>query len=268
MSENKLAMKLAVSQAFTIGVLTTLLLTGSIKTHFDEEPDGALSSAANNRVAEPPKEEPQLAVTDPVDKEGSNSARNTEHSDGSQKLVDILENNMEDLLVVPDGASNEEARQLLFTEFSNAPAITQGRGNKNIYILFDPLCPHCHDLFKSFNNGLLEAHNLKAHWIPAVAFLKNPKSMEYSQKLTSSVIAGREEAAYDALKRLMLSGDFTALESNELTVTTTAILTVARNTVGLLQADTGTPTLIYENKAGDIEVVSGIPSEADLADIR
>lgn len=264
MSENKLVMKLAVSQAFTIGVLTTLLLTGSIKTHFDRERDASHPDVADNPIAEIPKEAPQQAVTDPVDGEEPN----TEYSEDSQQLVDILENNMEDLLVVPDGASNEEARQLLFKEFSAAPSITQGRGNKNIYILFDPLCPHCHDLFKSFNDGLLEAHNLKAHWIPAVAFLKNPKSMEYSQKLTSSVIAGREEAAYHALKRLMLAGDFTALESNELTVTTTAILTVARNTVGLLQAATGTPTLIYENKAGGVEVVSGIPSEADLADIR
>ncbi len=272
MSESKLIMKLAVSQAFTVGVLATLILTGSIQTHFDDtasSPSPSIDHAQNTglRRADNPQPATQLYPTISTN-ETSTSASNHEQSANSMQLVELLKNNIEDLKVVPDGASNEEARQLLFDEFSAGPTITQGQGKKNVYILFDPLCPHCHELFKSFNSGLLKEHDLTAHWIPAVAFLENPKSMEYSQKLISSVLAGKEDVGLHALSRMMISGDFSALEGDDLGVSTTGILRVARNTVGLLQAGTGTPTLIYENTAGAIEIIEGTPSKADLLEIN
>lgn len=267
MSENKLIMKLAVSQAFTAGVLATLILTGSIKTHFLETATNTLPADQGQSTTAPigdtlPKTKDNSSTTLENTTPGSDDAVN------SLPLVNLLKNNIEELKVVPDRASDEEARKLLYAEFSSGPSITQGQGKKNVYILFDPLCPHCHDLFKDFERGLLQNHDLTAHWIPAVAFLQNPKSMEYSQKLVSAVLAGQEDNALRALHQMMIDGDFSILESNNLSISTAGILRVARNTVGLLQAGTGTPTLVYENSAGSIEIVEGTPSESDLKDVR
>lgn len=265
MSENRTILGLAVGLAFTTGVLVTLLSTGSIRTHSQD--------ASGEKILNEPLHTLESAAEATVREQSQDIARATTESSHASALPSgddmalFLQENMDLLQIVPDDASNEEATNILYEEFSSAPSIKQGEGDGQIFILFDPLCRHCHELFKNFSRGLLEQHNLSAYWIPAVAFLDNPKSMEYSQKLTSAILSGRHDLAFKAMEQLMHSESFSALESPGWDVTTDSILRVARNTVGLLQSSTGTPTLIYKNNKNTVEIVEGIPTSEDLAEV-
>ena len=271
MSEKKTLLILGVSQAFTAGVLATLLATGSIKTHFGSgvEPQKHMTAGAltAHEASQDVGVTGSLSNTEPMPEVGRSTPSSPEAAPNTS-FANLLAQNIDQLKIIPDGIDNAEASALLYAEFSSASAITQGNGSGDLFVLFDPLCPHCHDLYRQFGHGVLQEHDLKAHWIPAVAFLQNPKSMEYSQKLISSVISGNSAVAGRALRDMMMLNDFSTIESTELPITTEGIIRVARNTVGLLQSGTGTPTLLYKNVAGEIEILEGIPNSSDLSDVQ
>lgn len=254
MSENRLLFTSSLSLAFVVGILSTLLLTGSIRTHFGHDEGPPTPAPAITYQSLPPPT-PQTEVLAP-DERPVQTADNT--------LVELLKGNIEGLKVASDTATQEEARKQLYEEFSRVKSIAQGAGSKHIYILFDPLCKHCHNLYRDLASGKTAEYDLTAHWIPAVAFLENPLSQMFSQRLVTALQAGQTELAQQALMQHIHNGDSSLLATEDWKITEEAIMRVARNTVGLIQAGTGTPAVIYKNVNGDIEIIDGTPTAEDF----
>ncbi len=273
--------QLSVLLAFLAGILMTLLLTGSIRTHFGQaalqplplpqplyQPQPLLNPFEGLPSIEEPDEplmptqsyeKPQLhdaAAIPPAPAPAPNS------------LTQLLQGDINSLKIVPDSANTEEAREMLYKEFRALPSILQGNGSRHFYILFDPLCSHCHNLYKQLADGKAAQNDVTAHWIPSVAFLDNPSSQTYSQKLMTALLMDNTDLASQALKELMLFKRSALLDNPEWAISEEALFRVARNTVGLIQAGTGTPTSIFMNVSGKVEIIDGIPVEDDYQNIQ
>ena len=261
MSTNHAVLSLSVSVAFLTGVLLTLLSTGAVRVHWGAHPGSSDTVAVQD--IRPPE---QVETAPPVRLEQQPSAVNA-----ALAKYDLNNINPEDFLVVPVGTPPEEAREQMLAEFSKAPGITFGEGYKDIYILFDPLCPHCHNFFRRLEASAHAEYGLKSHWIPAVVFQDNPNSLLFSQRLTEAVQSGDSDKA-KAAYRSLANGNPVPLQEQSWIVTPEAAMRVARNTVGLMQIiggqkGAGTPVVIYRNTKGEVEIVTGELLNSDFPNI-
>ena len=260
-----LAFSASVIASFMAGVLLTLLMTGSIKIHgevdtvdrFPKEEKAPRKDSAKNveGIQQDAISKPQpISSSEPVTDE---------------RFINMLKNNIDNYKVIPDSITDpDEARIVAFDYFKTTPSITRGNGDKHIYIVFDPLCPHCHTLYNTYTVEELDRLNLTAHWIPAVALLDNETSHLFVQRIVSALMNNAEDQASNGLHELMTTRNTAPLNNPQWVVTEQAIVTSVKNTLGLLQLGTGTPTTLYLNEAGKVEVMGGLPNESDFQSVK
>jgi hypothetical protein len=262
------------SAIFLGGVICTLLLTGSVRSHWGpSNPPYALTSAQQevpeivedkivpskdmklDQIKNLPFPTPKAPVQQPT------------------KATNIFDGiKVQDYVMVPPETAPEQARELMLDALKKLPSATFGTGEHHIYVLFDPLCPHCHDQLRDMLNGGAEKHNVTSHWIPAIVFHDNPVSQSVTLTLVSGLLAGQE----DLVKRAMvdiINGKTTLIEVNAWPKNDRwpsdkkAAESVIRNTIGLMQLiggtpGAGTPVSVFSFN-GKAEVVTGELDDED-----
>lgn len=254
MSKNKLILLLSVLFAFQSGIFLTLWYTGAIQTQYNAQ--------VRDYAYQQQPMVSQEAVITPKDENNPKPEVSL-----ASRMLEMLKNDFDQLSVIGQNSDKETAINEIHTYLKSAPAIQQGSGSKEIFVLFDPLCEHCHNFYRSLASGYLTQYDLTVNWVPAVAFLEEPKSILLSSKLSTAVIAGEKELANIALDQLMMNGNVDILLKEEWVVSEEGLHQTAKATTALLQSAVGTPMSVYRNKQGELEVIEGVLEEAELSDI-
>lgn len=149
-------------------------------------------------------------------------------------------------------ATSTLSREQFFKQVTEAPAIAMGApdGTHTLYIFFDPDCGHCKTLYRAMPPSLLKKNNVVARWIPITLSRKPERG------------AGLLGANLAEFRRAMRDGIFTENSDNEL------VASIDANT-RLLAASgrLATPTLVWRDDKGIINVISGRPENANLRQI-
>lgn len=152
---------------------------------------------------------------------------------------------------IEDGGKAEaltpEASGALWQQAEQASWIAEGSGDRVVYVIFDPSCPYCHQLWaKILAEGSKE--NIQVRWIP-VAIL-----MEESKNLAAAIFQAK-----DATKALHAMGDRTL---TPVSVREESMTKMDRN-LNLLRTSgyTGVPTIIYQDREGVQVTMDGLRPE-------
>jgi len=270
--------------SFLCGVVATLILTGSIKTHFEpttspspypvplpypkpleledaKYPQPApvleLGLLENTSDQTPPNDiTPPLAI---VSKPSSNNTVGL-----AATFKEMLVERSGDFQVIEDNVTIEEAREQAYAALVNMKSIQQGNGSHSVYVLFDPLCPHCHTLYKKMAGGWADTLDLTVNWIPAIALLDNDKSVLISQRFITALNADKQLLSSAALAALV-DGDYSLVLSDDWLTTDQSFLDLAKNTMALIQIGGGTPAVIFKTASGDFEIINGVPTLDDFS---
>lgn len=170
-------------------------------------------------------------------------------------------------LVVPKETPKEKAKEVLLTELKKLPSITVGSGKNDIYVLFDPLCTHCHKMYDTFlAQGASKKYNLIAHFIPTRVFYDKQASMVASLYMNDLLLSGNTDGAQKYLAAL-ISRNPLPLDDNW-KPSEKAIYNLDRSTMALLQIGGGTPLVLFRNKnTHELETLSGEPDDNDYNDM-
>jgi len=147
---------------------------------------------------------------------------------------------------------------LQFEQLSQALAIPEGKGDKPLYVIYEPNCGFCKKLHASSRKHL---DNAKFQWLP-VAFLgtRPGESMPEGTLRVIQAIVDHEDPA------LALS-----MSKNRSLNPAQKVSDVLRGQVdsnNQLMASfgiSGTPAVIWKDSAGNIQVLKGLPPENKLA---
>ena len=149
-----------------------------------------------------------------------------------------------------------------FKQLEQINAVHEGSSKKNnhiLYVFFDPNCIFCHLLWKAVQP--YEKVGLEVRWVP-VAFLKSSSIGRAAAIMTvpDPLTAFRENESNYAND----NGGITPLSHISAQFRTT----IANNNQ-LMNAfrSNGTPTLVWKDEKGHIQVLSGMPSLSDLPKI-
>ncbi|WP_326430279.1 hypothetical protein VQ574_21390 (plasmid) [Stutzerimonas frequens] len=160
--------------------------------------------------------------------------------------------------------SPSELREKLISKLQGLPSIETTGGSKSVYVLLDPLCTHCKNLFNS-SKEITEKHDVKFHWIPL--FL-NEGGWALSTYLLKTK-RDNPEMALDALAKVM-SGKMTEQDvTAALTGLTEADYAAPKDATAVFielakhNSRMGTPLVVFRKPDGGIEVISGMPHEQD-----
>jgi thiol:disulfide interchange protein DsbG len=177
------------------------------------------------------------------------------------------------LLIDSDGKnlSAEYAQQYVpkpdyeaaYKELNVAASITEGgKSDKNmIYVFFDPNCIFCHMLWKAIQP--YEHAGLQVRWMP-VAFLKK----DSADKAVALLLA-KDATAAMAVNMKKFNKD---IESGgiqpEANPPKDMLDKVSANTTLMSHfASSGTPTIVWKDKAGQVRVANGMPQLSQLPDM-
>jgi hypothetical protein len=265
----------AILSSFLGGVVVTLLATGSIKTHFNppaftffESPMASQNVPIRQSIAYETTPTPIVTTSNPTMPPPAPPIAN-ETSVVSElglaaKFKTMLVDQSASFKLIDDNVTIEEAREQVYTALADMKSIKQGQGSNSIYVLFDPLCPHCHTLYKKMAGGWATSLDLTVNWIPAIAFLENNESVLISQRLITALNADKQVLSSTAWSSL-INGDTSLVLSEEWLTTDQAFLDLAKNTMTLIQIGGGTPAVIFKTAKGDVEIINGVPKLDDFA---
>lgn len=250
--------------AFCMGSLVTLLATNSIRIH----PDYPDSVPANSQYADRAENTAQHVYQAPASTQGRPPAAQAA-SPAAEPVVDpfsVFMPTTEEITIFPPESTPEQVIEIIYQTVAEMPAIPMGDGENDLYVLFDPLCPKCHDMYATLANGLAKKHNLKVYWIPSVVFYDKPLASLLAHKLLSS--ASRDQAgAVKALNALMVDKDPAPTQLLATEMTRGDSILVGKSATIVRAIGQGTPAVIYKTKTGKIEAFGGIPDESDYAEV-
>lgn len=170
-------------------------------------------------------------------------------------------------VVIPKDTPIEKAKEVLLSELKKLPSIKIGEGENDIYVLFDPLCTHCHAMYTTFiSKGASKKYNLVAHFIPARVFFDKQASLVASLYMNDLLLNGKPDQAKKYLESLIARKPLLLEETWKPSEKATQVLD--RSTMALLQVGGGTPLVIFRNKnTHELETVSGEPDDTDYNDM-
>lgn len=158
----------------------------------------------------------------------------------------------------------EQMRQKLVEKMQALPSLITGSGEKTVHVLVDPLCGHCKKLYQ-ISEELTAKHGIRFNWIPM--FL-NEASWAMSSIVLKEAVNSPERAT--ALLSTMMQGKWggSAAEASVRALTEedyAAVKPAAGLFIELAKSNSriGTPLVVFETATGDIEVISGVPTEDD-----
>ncbi|MBB3923735.1 thiol:disulfide interchange protein DsbG [Xanthomonas arboricola] len=152
---------------------------------------------------------------------------------------------------IEDGGKAEalsaQAREALWQQAEKLNWIAEGRGDRIAYVIFDPSCPYCHQLWTKLQ---VEAENLntQVRWLP-VAILS-----EDSKNLAAAIYQSKNASA-----ALHAMGDRTL---TPVAVREETVIKLGSN-LNLLRTSgyTGVPTILYRDRDGVQVTMDGLRQE-------
>ena len=150
-----------------------------------------------------------------------------------------------------------------YKELSGLASITEGaKSDTNmIYVFFDPNCIFCHLLWKAIQP--YEHAGLQVRWMP-VAFLKKDSADKAVALLTAKDGAAAMALNMSKFNKDIESGGIQAeVNSPKDVLDKVSANTTLMNHFG----SSGTPTIVWKDKAGQVRVVSGMPQLSQLPDM-
>lgn len=150
------------------------------------------------------------------------------------------------------GAHARREPRLLWTRLKNAALISEGTGQRRLYVFFDPDCPYCHRLYEDLQ-PLIGPKGLKVGWVP-VGILKISsfgKAAHLLEAKSPWQALARAENGYRGERGL-------AVTPRRATVKIAADL--MRNAHLLRSAGgNGVPFLVYKDQEGLVRATVGDP---------
>ncbi len=249
-----------ISQHFLMGLMagsiSTLIATGSIKTHFNTPAYKPSTVVVTSAV-------PAQPVSLPSSANSTNIPKIIASNELAKTFKAMLVAQGDNLKIAHGNVSIVEARQQVYNALALMKSIRQGSGTHPVYVLFDPLCPHCHTLYRKFADGWASELDLTVHWIPSVAFMDNDQSVLISQRFITALNADKQTLALAALDAIV-AGDYELVLSDEWLTTDQALVDLTRSTMGLIQIGGGTPAVVFKSTSGLIEIINGVPTKTDF----
>lgn len=129
-----------------------------------------------------------------------------------------------------------------------------------IYVIFDPSCPHCHSFYEN-TRSFVKDGSLKIHWTP-VAFLSQKSVGKVAKMLQSDNPIEMFIKDSDSYR----SGGIAPLSDSEIQEATTQM---TQENVEFMRAfdSTGTPTIIYKTPNEKVYTISSSLPEKEIADL-
>lgn len=229
----------------------------------------ALSNASphNNRAVQPytnlqtpvTATPPQKSLADSLGLSGTKSDLSPKQLGGDFFLGDE-----EVDYLVPMDTPTEQAREMLAQKLNELPGLIVGGGEKEIIVVFDPLCPVCHDLYRELSSDDPIAKTVKAKFLPANYFANNKSSQLASLYMLSKHHTGEEEKALKFLNDLV-NGNQPNMEPVK-TIPDEVISNVNKATMAVLQTGSRVPLVIFRDaETGDLELFSGKPTLLEIS---
>lgn len=161
---------------------------------------------------------------------------------------------------VPAETPKDHVLDVFYKNIKLMPSIPVGTGKKEIYVLFDPLCSHCHKSYDLLiNNGLAKKYDVTAHFIPARVFYSQAASMATGLYMNDLVIQNDMEGAKRYLESIMNKKPLPLPDGWKPSETAIKYLDLA--TMALLQFEAGTPLTLWTSSKDDR--LHLIPGEID-----
>jgi len=148
---------------------------------------------------------------------------------------------------------------ILWGELQKAASISEGAGERQLYIFFDPNCPYCHDLYQSLQ-PLIGPKQLKIAWIPVgiLALSSFGKAAHLLEDKNPTAALAEAERNFRHRKGGLTPRRATPAIAAEL-ASNAQLLTVA--------GGNGVPFLVYKDRMGRVRIVVGNPPKDALARI-
>jgi hypothetical protein len=215
----------------------------------DEAPDSAATASSV---------EPADSAEMPAEKDAFSGLDLTGLEDFQSALRTMVKEDPQ-LVAISSQTSDEGQQEAYYEAVTSMPAITQGDGNKDLYVFFDPNCPVCHSLYAELAVDVA-AGNLTVHWIPAVVFANQPSSVTASALLLES-IQNNEDGLATTLGRLMTRETYIDQYTANYPDTNNEYLQQAvRNTALMAIARPETPLLVFLAPDRSLSIERGIPA--------
>src|SRR5690606_5335842 len=143
---------------------------------------------------------------------------------------------------------------------SEAPAITEGTGDAELMIFFDPECPLCMHKYKDLQ-PLIAANHITVHWIPVVGPSVSPYSKLLALIDPSADNAERIKRLEAMAKGKIPEGKVGDLQgAKELLSRTTALLSMIRG-ISSPNSQAGTPQTFYKTPDGVLHLQYGYSAD-------
>lgn len=258
---------IGLSAAFALGAIVggqaaSILFLSSKLGAANEEPYKLTSSISPQPQTYAPRleEAGSLSPIPPSIGEPSNSKQNPRDEGGDfflGKEVDYL---------VPLGTPPLEARNILSEKLKLLPGLEVGEGENEILVIFDPLCPECHNLFSMLSDPSVANLNLKAKFIPANFFAYEKASRIASIYLLSMINDGKHDVALKYMSDL-IAGVQPMMEPID-KIDPYVVENYDKGTMALLQTGSRVPFVVYREKnTKKLEFISGRPDLSDLQNV-
>lgn len=157
------------------------------------------------------------------------------------------------------------AKETLISEMAEMPGFYVGSGKNEGYVLFDPLCPICHELYQELTQEKLSKLDLKIKFIPVNFWSKFPESTFSSLYMLGHILNGKEDLAKEYFTSIIShKNPVQHMVDDQERVTPLAVKALNKATMALIQTGQTTPTVVF--RAKDTRNVVVIKGKAEYED--
>lgn len=180
------------------------------------------------------------------------------------KAVRHMLKNDTDIDEVRQQSNAKQQQQAYYDLIASLPAITQGSGPREVYVMFDPNCPVCHAYYKDVITDIKNGR-LTVHWIPVIVFPDERSSLTTAAAILAAIDRG--EGAGNILHNAMTEPGYTAKvdQSDRVKALTPYFESVVKNTSVMAMSKAETPLLVFQNTDGNLVINGGIPQDGYIS---
>jgi len=143
--------------------------------------------------------------------------------------------------------TDQGARLKSFSKAESAAWIQDGKAGKLVYVIFDPVCPVCHDFYVNTRQAVVNGH-LQIRWLPVAILGDRKNSWNLIETLFQSADTetSMRQMAYNQLQPAKSASDETVKKLSQ-------NLLILRD----LQSRR-VPTVLFKDSNGQVEVFDGM----------
>ena len=168
------------------------------------------------------------------------------------------------LLAGPALAAPAGPADRLLAQMDQATSIAQGRGNRVVWIFFDPNCPYCHRLYERLRPWVGK-DNLQFRWVPVGLLTPTSGAKAAALLQARNPLAALEQNENDFNFSAEGPGGGIAPAKN---IASKTRMDLQAN-LALLQGENinGVPLMVFRRKDGGAALFIGAPTPAQLAEL-